>query len=130
MPLNSEFSGFCLPLKGASSKDVRQAVSTGKPVVVKFHSPNCGSCAEAAPEIQKAACPHRADVEFLEVNLDQDSEMAEELGIKSIPYVAAYRDGQLVSKKVGAADSEEYGRFIQRALKKKPKPPGTEKGKK
>lgn len=114
----SDFQGFCMPLKGSTSINARQAIRSGKPVVVKFHSPSCGSCASAAPEIQKAACPYRDDAEFLEVNVDQDSELADELKIDSLPFVAAFKGGQLVSKKVGADGASAYEKFIQRLLKR------------
>lgn len=117
--VNPSFTGFCLPLRSGTSQEARAAIKSGKAVVVKFHSPGCPSCREAAPEIQSAACPYRSEVEFVEINIDQDHELADEIKIKSIPFVAAYRGGQLVSRKVGAAKSEEYGRFLARLVKAK-----------
>lgn len=117
MPIDPSFKGFCMPLRGASSSEARRQIKMSKkPVVVKFHSPGCPSCLEAAPEIQSAACPFRDDVEFLEVDVERDSELADELKVKSIPFVAAFKGGQLVSKKIGGSDSGSYSRWLKKIM--------------
>jgi thioredoxin-like negative regulator of GroEL len=106
-----------MPFSGGSSSDVRQKIKASKkPVVVKFFSPNCGSCLEASPKIQQAACPYRDDVEFVEINIDQDPELADEFKVDAIPFVAAFNGGKLIKKKVGADTEEAYDRFIRRVL--------------
>lgn len=118
----SEFKGFCMPLRGASASDAHQTIKTSsKPVVVKFHSRSCPSCVEAEHKIQDAACPYRHDVEFIAVDVDQHPEIAEHFNIKNIPFVAGFKNGQMVGKKVGADESEGYGKFIERVIKKKVK---------
>jgi len=117
MALNQEFQGFCMPLKRSNSASAREQIrSSKKPVVVKFHSPNCGSCIEAGPKLQKAACPHRDDAEFLEVDVEQDSALADELKVTSIPFVAAFKGGKMVGKKVGGEETATYSKFIERIL--------------
>jgi thioredoxin-like negative regulator of GroEL len=116
------FTGFCMPLRGASATEARRAIkSSSKPVVVKFHSTACPSCVEASSSIQEAACPYRPDVEFLAVDVDQNPELAEQFNIKNIPFVAGFKNGQLLTKKVGADEPAEYGKFIERLIKKKVK---------
>ena len=116
MPLNPDFKGFCLPPRRVGSSQAKEIISSGKPVVVKLYSPGCPSCTEAAPELQQASCPYRSDAEFLEIDIDQDEALAEELKVESIPFVAAFRNGELVDKKVGADKSEAYERFIKKLL--------------
>jgi thioredoxin-like negative regulator of GroEL len=108
-----------MPLKSSTSTEVKQKIKNGETLVVKFYSPSCEACEEAAPEIQAAACPYRSDAEFLEVNVDDDPTLADELKVSSIPAVAAFKDGQLVRKKVGSEKSDAYETFIKRFLNSK-----------
>lgn len=118
MPINPDFKGFCMPPRRVNTTRAKEIIKSGKPVLVKLFSPDCPACVEASPEIQSASCPYRSDVEVLEIDVDQDEALADELKVKSIPFVAGFKGGQLVSKKAGADNSEAYEKFIQRLLRK------------
>ncbi len=83
------------------------------PVVVDFWAPWCGPCRMVAPEIDKLAARSGEAVKFVKLNIDEAREIAVEYGVMSIPTIAKFEGGRLVSHVVGArgadALSEELG---------------------
>jgi len=107
-----------MPPRRVNTSQAKQIIKSGKPVVVKLFSPGCPSCSEASPEIQSASCPYKQEAEFLEIDIDQDGALADELKVTSIPFVAGFKGGQLVQKKVGADKSAAYEKWIKKLLGK------------
>ena len=83
------------------------------PVVVDFWAPWCGPCRMVGPEIDKLAARAGGAVKFVKVNIDENQELAMKYGVMSIPTVAKFVAGDLVSQVVGARGADALARDLE-----------------
>jgi putative thioredoxin len=95
------------------SADVIQE-SRNQPVLVDFWAPWCGPCKQLAPALEKVVAEAGGRVRLVKMNIDDHPSIAGQLGIKSIPAVIAFRDGQPVDGFMGAVPESTIREFIER----------------
>ncbi len=93
--------------------DVEQAQGI---TVVDFWAPWCAPCRLVAPVIDQLAQEYDGRVTFAKVNVDDSPGTAARYGIRSIPTIAVFRDGEPVDGIVGAAPAAVLTKVIERAL--------------
>ena len=72
------------------------------PVVVDFWAPWCGPCRMIAPELERMAALREGTLKVVKLNVDDNPDIAERYGVRGIPFVGLFRDGQLERASVGA----------------------------
>ena len=87
-----------------------EVLDSVKPVVVDFWAPWCGPCRMVAPELEKLASKVGDGVSFVKVNVDEARDVAIRYGIMSIPTIAKFEGGTLVTQVVGARGADALGR--------------------
>lgn len=75
--------------------------SNPRPVVVQFHAPWCGPCRALSPQVDRMEKAYEGKVDVWRIDVDQDSEAAQEMGIRSVPTLVVLQDGQEVSRVTG-----------------------------
>ena len=73
------------------------------PVFVDFWAEWCGPCRMVSPVVEELSNDYDGKVKFVKVNVDEANELASKYNIFSIPTLAIFKNGQLVSQQVGAA---------------------------
>ena len=94
-------------------QDVVEA-SRDVPVLVDFWAPWCGPCKQLAPILEKAVAATKGAVKLVKMNIDEHPEIAGQLGIRSIPAVIAFRQGQPMDGFVGAQTESQIKTFLER----------------
>ena len=79
------------------------AVSSGKPVVVDFNATWCGPCKMIAPIFEELAEQYADRAEFFSVDVDECEDLAINFKVRNIPPLLFIKNGEVVSKQVGAA---------------------------
>jgi putative thioredoxin len=94
-------------------KDVVEE-SRKRPVLVDFWAPWCGPCKTLGPVIEKVVKATKGKVKLVKMNIDDHPQVAQQLGIQSIPTVFAFVNGQPVDGFMGALPESQVAAFIER----------------
>ncbi|MDR1976140.1 MAG: thioredoxin [Campylobacteraceae bacterium] len=83
--------------------DFDSVVKSEGVALVDFWAPWCGPCRMLAPVIEELAGEFEGKAKICKVNTDEEQDLAANYGIRSIPTILFFKDGQLVDQNIGAA---------------------------
>ena len=92
-----------------------EVLKSETPVLVDFWAEWCAPCRAIAPIVKELAEQHGEKLKVVKINIDESPETPGSYGIRSIPTVLAFKDGQVVSQLTGArpkGDFEDLGKGI------------------
>ncbi len=93
--------------------DVLQA---GKPVLVDYWAEWCGPCKMIAPILDEVAGTYGDKLQVAKMNVDENRDIPAKFGIRGIPTLMLFKDGQLAATKVGAMSKAQLTAFIDQQL--------------
>jgi thioredoxin 1 len=88
-------------LKISKENFQNEVINSDKPVLLDFYADWCGPCRMVSPIVDEIA-EERADIKVGKINVDEESELASEFGIYSIPALIVIKDGEIINQSVGA----------------------------
>lgn len=83
------------------------------PVVVDFWAPWCGPCQMMAPAFAQAADMLEPDVRFAKVNTEAEQMLGAQYGIRSIPTMAIFKNGQEIARQSGAMGANDIVNWVR-----------------
>ncbi len=93
---------------GMSLEDYAKATSAKGYVLVDFNAAWCAPCKKMLPWITQLSIDRKADLTLLKIDADQNADLLTKKGIKGIPYLELYKDGNLVWKQMGYIEEAEF----------------------
>ena len=103
-------------LHHVTDQDFDKIVQGGKPVLVDFWAPWCGPCRIIGPLVEELAPSYEGRAVITKMNVDDNPNVAQRLGVTSITTLMMFKDGKLVDRVVGAMPKSELQKFIDRNL--------------
>ena len=91
-------------------------VQSDIPVLVDFWAPWCGPCKMIAPILDKIAPEFAGKAKIVKINVDDNQLVAGQFGVRSIPTLLLFKNGQLVATQVGALPKNQLAAFINQHL--------------
>lgn len=83
-----------------------EVLKSSKPVVVDFWAPWCGPCRMATPVVEAISAEYAGKVLVAKVNTDENSDIAGEYGIMSIPTFFLFKEGKQLARIVGFSEDD------------------------
>jgi len=98
---------------GAFEADVLQ---NDKAVLLDFWAEWCGPCKMIAPLLEEVAVSHADKLAVVKLNVDENPNTAQKFGIRSIPTLILFKDGEVQAQKMGAMPKSQLDEFLDTNL--------------
>lgn len=96
-----------MKLKLSSENFTEEVLNSEKPVLVDFYADWCGPCNAMAPVIEELAKELEGKAKVGKINVDENSDIAVEYNVMSIPTLIVFKNGKEEKRLVGLRDKEE-----------------------
>ncbi|WP_410878252.1 thioredoxin [Myroides sp. DW712] len=105
---------MALEITDATFEEV--VLKSDKPVLVDFWAVWCGPCKMLAPVVSELSADFDGKAVVGKVDVDNNQEFASKYGIRNIPTVLVFKNGEVVGRQVGVAPKKTYEDLINEAL--------------
>lgn len=93
-----------------------QVLKSEHPVLVDFWAPWCGPCVAIGPVLDTLADEYQGRVTIAKMNVDENSNVPANFGVRSIPFMVLFKNGEVVDSLVGAHPKNKLKDLIEKAL--------------
>lgn len=97
-----------------------------RPVVVDLWAPWCPPCRTIAPHLERLAETFDGQVDLWKINTDEHGDVSRALGVRGIPTLIAFRDGEEIARRVGAIPPDQLHDLFEIARSGEPEAGGGE----
>lgn len=94
----------------------QEVLQSDKLTIVDCWAPWCGPCKMMLPVLEKVSQQYADKVKFTKINVDENPDISQKLGIVSIPTIVFFKDGKEVDKIIGVMPEKKIGEKIDNLL--------------
>ena len=89
-----------------------EVLKSDKPVVIDFWAEWCAPCRQIAPIIKELAAEHGDRVKIVKMDIDSSPSTPGQYGVRAIPTILAFKDGQVVQQLQGARPKRDFDEMV------------------
>ncbi len=104
------------PIHTSDSNFERDVLKSSAPVLVDFWAEWCGPCKALAPKLDEIAKEFDGKITVAKVDIDQNKETPATYGVRGVPTLALFKNGEVVEQLVGNHPKENITAFIQKHI--------------
>ena len=105
---------MALEITDANFEEV--VLKSSQPVLVDFWAEWCGPCRMLGPIIEELSSDYDGKAVVGKVDVDSNQQFAAQFGVRNIPTVLIFKDGELVNRQVGVSQKSVYSDYIDALL--------------
>lgn len=87
-----------------------------RPILVKYSAPTCGPCHTLKPILSKVVDEFDGKIHYVEIDIEEDQEIAENAGVTGTPTVQLFKDKELIDQYQGVKQKSQYREMIKSNL--------------
>lgn len=99
-----------------SDIELKEKINNGEKVIVEFWATWCGPCKMMKPVFERVSENNDTSVQMYTMDIDNNKEFAKSLGIRSIPTVKMFNNGDVVDTKVGVLQENQIKDLVKGLL--------------
>ena len=90
----------------------QEVLESDLPVLIDFWSEWCGPCKQLAPTVEEVADAMVGSVKVCKMDVDSNQDLAVQYGVRSIPTLLIFKNGEVTSTQIGAISKQQLEDFI------------------
>ena len=94
----------------------KETLNNNKVVMVDFWAAWCGPCRMVGPIIDELSTEYEGKAVVGKVDIDSNQQYAAQFGVRNIPTVLVFKDGELIDRKVGVASKSDYAQALDNLI--------------
>jgi len=98
-----------------NEENFKELISSPKLTIVDFWADWCGPCRNQLPILEEYA-KNNQDIQVVKINVDENTDLASEYGVKSIPTLIYFRSGNIEHKTVGVQQEDQLNKIKNELL--------------